>query len=136
MNPSARSARTKTHPSSTSGTAPAKRPLRPDEIAALDRLAREWRTQWRREKAVGGFDFPISKAPARPRNNAGETRHRTRFAEGIARLEFGRSYWDRSVQPSARYPSTPGSSSPPKGGTRREHTVNAAGRRHADSKTH
>jgi hypothetical protein len=135
MNLSARSAKREPHPSSTSGTGPAKRPLRPDEIAALDRLAREWRTQWRREKAAGRFGFPVSKAAARPRNNAGETARQTRFAEGIARLEFGRSYWDRSVQPSATPPSTPGGSSSPKGGTRRNHAVNATGRRHAGSKT-
>jgi hypothetical protein len=135
MNLRARSAKRKTHPSSTSGTAPAKRPLRPDEIAALDRLAREWRRQWRNEKAVGRLRAPVSKAAARPRNNGGETGHRTRFAEGIARLEFGRSYWDRSVQPSAKHRLTPSSSSPSKGRTRRDHTVNAA-RRHVDSKAH
>jgi hypothetical protein len=90
MNSKTRTADRKQQTISKSKMLSPKRQLRPDEIAAIDRLAREWRTQWRNEKAADQIDA-IAESPANHRKNA---KHRARFAEGMAREEFGKNYRD------------------------------------------
>lgn len=67
--------------------------LTPEEAADQFLKALEWREIWRAEKAASVE--PVRREPARPADGAGEeARRRARFAEGLARLEFGRAYWD------------------------------------------
>jgi hypothetical protein len=61
-----------------------------EEIANLDKIARTWRDEWRAEKN----SIPILVNPATPLANIGDAERRKEFAEDMARLEFGRAYWD------------------------------------------
>ena len=66
--------------------------LTPDEISAKKQLGLIWRAQWRADMAA---QRDTASPPAPPRNvSADEAKRRDRFAEGIARAEFGRFYWD------------------------------------------
>ena len=57
------------------------------------RLALEWRECWRAEKLQGQREK--TEPIRRPKD---ERTLRARFAQGIARAEFGRAYWDARLQ--------------------------------------
>jgi hypothetical protein len=68
--------------------------LTPQQQAAAFERALEWRQEWRAEIAGhnpgnGRTAGSISKPPTRK-----ERSRQAAFAEGIARAEFGRFYWD------------------------------------------
>ena len=68
------------------------------ELAAIRELGREWREAWRAEKAGRAETVSASTAaaakPAQPERNA---RAGADFAAGIARAEFGRFYWNATL---------------------------------------
>jgi hypothetical protein len=67
--------------------------LTPEEAAEQFLKALEWREIWRAAKAAPAE--PVRREAGTPADDAGEeARRRARFAEGLARLEFGRAYWD------------------------------------------
>jgi hypothetical protein len=70
------------------------RPPTAKELANLHKLALQWRDEWR-VKASGGMPSrtPARKAGKRDRNGPVVD---NAFAEGIARAEFGRFYWNES----------------------------------------
>ena len=64
------------------------------ELANLHKLALRWRNEWR-EKTSGGVQAPahsVVRKPAIRKSPATDGG----FAEGIARAEFGRFYWNES----------------------------------------
>jgi hypothetical protein len=66
----------------------ARRPLSDEDIENDFRLALQWREDWRGETAAAEVvSTPPERAPDRKDR-------REAFARGIARLEFGRAYWD------------------------------------------
>ena len=77
--------------------------LSPEQIEANYRAALRWREEFRAEKAGGMLRAPAPKSsprPARRERDAGADR--ATFAKGIARLEFGRAYWDERLQRGAK----------------------------------
>jgi hypothetical protein len=62
------------------------------------RLALEWRDCWRAEKLKdqNGTAGHVRKEKDKP--GEPDKEDRKRFAEGIARAEFGRAYWDERRQ--------------------------------------
>jgi hypothetical protein len=84
------------------GTAPAKRRLLPEQTAANTAanhgLALKWREEWRTGKAAAPSQPAGIKAIAAPKPAEDQRKRRAKFAEAIARLEFGRSYWDERRQ--------------------------------------
>jgi hypothetical protein len=80
------------------GKSPAKPRSSPEQLAANHQLTLQWREEWRASKA-GASQPPVQPVPSvRPKRQPDEAERRTRFAEDIARLEFGRAYWDRHRQ--------------------------------------
>jgi hypothetical protein len=75
------------------------RKLSAEELAAERRLGLIWREEWRAEKAhqsasANGSAVGASKhSPA-----AGKSASSRRFAEGIARAELGRFYWNAKLE--------------------------------------
>jgi len=82
----------------------------PNEFQTLGqiRLALEWRDRWRYEKlknqnvTVDPFwkekEKDKEKEKEKEREREREKEKRKRFAEGMARAEFGRAYWDERRQ--------------------------------------
>jgi hypothetical protein len=71
----------------------------PEEIAAALSRALSWRQQWRDEMAAGraGSETKApepARQPDRPASQQDAGRL-AKFAEAIARAEFGRAYWDK-----------------------------------------
>jgi hypothetical protein len=65
------------------------------ELAAVRELGRQWRDAWRAEKATpagtpNGVAAGSQPAQPKPKPRAG-------FAAGIARAEFGRFYWNETL---------------------------------------
>jgi hypothetical protein len=73
--------------------------LSPEQIEANYCAALRWRDEFRAEKAAGGLKAPepriLSPPPRRERDEGAD---RAAFAKGVARLEFGRAYWDERLQ--------------------------------------
>jgi hypothetical protein len=90
------------------GKRPVRPQLKPEQLAANHQLALQWREEWRAECSGAPQRPPVSPDPEPPpERRRDELKHRAQFAEGIARLEFGRAYWDekrqsRSKKPAAR----------------------------------
>jgi hypothetical protein len=78
------------------GNAPAKRRPSPEQTAVLHELALKWRNEWRAGKLAASLPEVEPKGDPAPVN--GQARHRAQFAQAIARLEFGRNYWDGRLQ--------------------------------------
>jgi len=64
------------------------------EAEARILLALEWRDAWRAEKQAAAKPAPLTAPAPAPTGPAGEKERRARFAASIARVEFGRAYWD------------------------------------------
>jgi len=60
---------------------------------AAHRLGVTWREEWRTEQAKIAKTKLAGKEPQLKERD--EEDRRARFAEGIARAEFGRAYWDK-----------------------------------------
>jgi hypothetical protein len=86
------------------GKGRAKPPLPPEQIEANYRAALRWREEFRAEKAAGWAKAAPPKAPEAPRPSGAEAGDRAKFAKGIARLEFGRAYWDERLQREVKGP--------------------------------
>jgi hypothetical protein len=93
MNVGNRFTKNKSHVITTFGKVPSERPLNKEEIAALDRLARNWRTEFGNEKATYRSKPSVAKG-AEERRIDGKGR-RTVFAKWIARIELGPLYSNR-----------------------------------------
>ena len=78
--------------------------LSPEQERAAHRLGTEWRAEWLAEKAKAAKTVTKQKEPAHPRVEADNAAQRAKFAEAIARAEFGRAYWDARRQPAAALP--------------------------------
>ncbi len=72
-------------------------------------LALIWREEWRAEKTAA--PVPTRARPAGDFTaRAREAKRQAKFAQAIARIEFGRAYWDERLQREA----TQAASRPPK----------------------
>jgi hypothetical protein len=80
----------------------------PNEIQTLGqmRLALEWRDRWRYEKLKNqnATVDPVWKDEDKEKDKEREREKRKRFAEGMARAEFGRAYWDERRQRDVQLP--------------------------------
>jgi len=74
----------------------ARRIRSPEEIDAEIRIALIWREIWRAEKMAPPQPRAAEAQQAAPRPD--EAERKKAFAKGIARLEFGRAYWDEKRQ--------------------------------------
>src|SRR5262245_30788570 len=70
------------------------RRLTPAQIAAVQKVARIYREEWRKEVAANAAAAANGGDGAR-RRNRDEAAERAAFASAIARAEFGRNYWDK-----------------------------------------
>jgi hypothetical protein len=76
----------------------ASRPWTAQELAAVRKLGRQWRDAWRAEKTTpaekpngaAAVDSKSAEPERKPRAGAD-------FAAGIARAEFGRFYWNGTL---------------------------------------
>lgn len=84
------------------GNSPAKRRSSPEQTAALHELALKWRGEWRAGKSAVSVAEVEAKGDPPPVD--GQAKHRAQFAQAIARLEFGRNYWDESLQCGVKKP--------------------------------
>jgi hypothetical protein len=80
------------------GNSPAKRQLLPEQTAASLELALKWRDEWRASKSAACSQAAEIKVDAAPQHGGDQSKRRAQFAQAIARLEFGRSYWDERLQ--------------------------------------
>jgi hypothetical protein len=76
----------------------AKRRLLLEQNAANHELALKWREEWRVEKSAALLPPADIQAVPAPKSRGGQRRHRAKFAQAIARLEFGRGYWNERLQ--------------------------------------
>ena len=83
-----------------SGVRPA---LSPQEAEARFHRALVWREAWRAEKARAAGE-PVRREVAKAAREPDDKARRARFAEGVARAEFGRAYWDERKARGARRP--------------------------------
>jgi len=74
------------------GGAFAKAAISAEEAEAQFQRALVWREAWRAERR--GAASPTALAAPTPADRPSEEARRARFAAGMARLEFGRAYWD------------------------------------------
>ena len=72
-------------------------------------LALKWRAEWRAEKTAAPVP-PRARPAGGSIAGSGEAKRRAKFAQAIARTEFGRAYWDERLQGGA----TKAASRPPK----------------------
>lgn len=80
------------------------RNLRPEEAAALRKLAMQWREEWRHEVAAGEGQREGNcnrnrngvgrLAPTPKKATAKQRTEAAKFAAAMARNEFGRFYWN------------------------------------------
>ncbi len=76
----------------------ASRPWTAQELAAVRELGRQWRDAWRAEKTTpaGKPNGPAAADP-KPAQPERKPRGGADFAAGIARAEFGRFYWNETL---------------------------------------
>jgi hypothetical protein len=86
------------HGRGSRGNSPAKRRLLPEQNAASHELALKWREEWRAGKSAASRQPADMPAAATPKPGGDARQHRAKFAQAIARLEFGRGYWDERLQ--------------------------------------
>jgi hypothetical protein len=75
----------------------ASRPWTAQELAAVRELGRQRRDAWRAEKSGLAEKPNGAAADSRPARPEPEPRPRADFAVGIARAEFGRFYWNGTL---------------------------------------
>jgi hypothetical protein len=82
------------------GNSLARRRPSPEQTDALHELALKWRNEWRAGKLAASSPEVEPKGDPAPVD--GQSKHRAQFAQAIARLEFGRNYWDERLQREVR----------------------------------
>jgi hypothetical protein len=87
------------HGHGSRGNSPAKRRLLPEQNAARHELALKWREEWRAGKSAASLQPADAQAAPALKSGEDQRQHRAKFAQAIARLEFGRGYWDERLQP-------------------------------------
>jgi hypothetical protein len=92
------------HGRGSRGNSPAKRRLLPEQTAASHELALKWRDEWRAGKSAASLLSADTPAAPAPKASLDQRQHRAKFAQAIARLEFGRGYWDERLQRAAQNP--------------------------------
>jgi hypothetical protein len=80
-----------------------------EELAAIRKLGLTWRETWRAEKA-GPIETANGQAAAAstPSQRDSKSTGGSSFAEGIARAEFGRFYWNAKLERALRAARGPG----------------------------
>jgi hypothetical protein len=86
------------------GNSPAKRRLPPEQTAASFELALKWRDEWRAGKSAASLQTADTKVDTAPKPGVDQSKHRAQFAQAIARIEFGRNYWDERLQRGTKKP--------------------------------
>ena len=81
------------------------RRLTPAQIAAVQKVARIYREEWRKEVAANAAAAANGGDGAR-RRNRDEAVERAAFASAIARAELGRNYWDKRKLAHPRHPAS------------------------------